>query len=271
MNASGWRKLNAGLLELFAPGLTAASYSERAFGFLGGLVSHDASCFARHDPKSGQLYIEHNVDSADFDRALGAFGRHMAKYPLFRFDPAVNGGRPFSRADFFSRREFRDLDIYAEGFGSVGLMDHFALHVPTRDDTVVFFGLERGGARDYSAGERELLELAQPHLANAWNLAEARGHEAAQPVEPGFFIRFGLSPRQSEVLFWLTEGKSNVEIAHVLHLGLSTVKGYVGSIFDALGVDNRLAATLAAIELIRKFRDGSASARSVLVSTAART
>lgn len=252
MNILAWKKLNAGILDLFSPGLNSTTYADRAFALLGELVSHDVGCFARHDPASGQLHIEHRGGGEDFSRGLEAFGRHMGQYPLFRFDPTVNDGLPFNRGDFFTRREFRQLDIHSEAFGPQGLMDHFAVHVPTADDSVVFFGLERGGSRDYSATDREILRLAQPHLTNAWKIAQTRTDDPPPTVEPGFFCRVGFKPRESEVLFWLTEGKSNLEIAHILGLSLPTVKGYVTAIFNALGVGNRLAATLSAIELIRK-------------------
>ena len=38
----------------------------------------------------------------------------MHKYPPFRFDPSVNGGRPYSIGDFFSKREFIGITTTAE-------------------------------------------------------------------------------------------------------------------------------------------------------------
>ncbi len=51
-----------------------------------------------------------------------------------------------------------------------------------------------------------------------------------------------LTPRESEVLQWLAEGKSNAEIAIILNLAPGTVKLHVEHILGKLGVDNRTAA-----------------------------
>jgi DNA-binding CsgD family transcriptional regulator len=53
---------------------------------------------------------------------------------------------------------------------------------------------------------------------------------------------FGLTPREIEVLRWITEGKTNDEIATILGVSFFTVKTQVKSIFRRLGVETRTAA-----------------------------
>ncbi|GAB4472136.1 MAG: response regulator transcription factor [Anaerolineales bacterium] len=57
-----------------------------------------------------------------------------------------------------------------------------------------------------------------------------------------------LSPREMEVLSYLSQGKSNKEIAH--HLGIShqTVKNHITSLFRKIGVEDRTQAVLYAIQ-----------------------
>ncbi len=55
-----------------------------------------------------------------------------------------------------------------------------------------------------------------------------------------------LTSRQIEVLYLLKEGKSNKEIARLLHLSEGTVKVHCMAIFRALGVTNRTQAAIAA-------------------------
>jgi DNA-binding CsgD family transcriptional regulator len=56
-----------------------------------------------------------------------------------------------------------------------------------------------------------------------------------------------LTPRESEVLHWVREGKRNEEIALILDIGKTTVKTHLKHIFQKLGVENRTtAARLAA-------------------------
>jgi DNA-binding NarL/FixJ family response regulator len=53
-----------------------------------------------------------------------------------------------------------------------------------------------------------------------------------------------LTPRQQEVLALMMQGKSNRDIAQELGLSLHTVKVHLAVIFRALGVSNRVEATL---------------------------
>lgn len=59
--------------------------------------------------------------------------------------------------------------------------------------------------------------------------------------------RPALSPRESEVLHWLTEGKSNAEIACLLAIQPGTVKRHLENLYAKLGVENRHAACLWAL------------------------
>lgn len=52
----------------------------------------------------------------------------------------------------------------------------------------------------------------------------------------------GLTRRQSEVLLWVTRGKSNEEIGIILTMSLGTVKKHLEHIFQKLGVENRTSA-----------------------------
>ena len=57
-----------------------------------------------------------------------------------------------------------------------------------------------------------------------------------------------LTPRETEVLRWLAEGKSNGEIGTILGIALGTVKLHVEHILAKLGVENRTVATARARE-----------------------
>lgn len=68
---------------------------------------------------------------------------------------------------------------------------------------------------------------------------------AVPPEEPG--ATFGLSPRELGVVAEVIGGLSNREIARKLAISENTVKHHLSSIFDKLGVSNRLELALFAV------------------------
>lgn len=60
----------------------------------------------------------------------------------------------------------------------------------------------------------------------------------------------GLTPRETETLFWIAQGKTSPEIAIILDTSIHTIKKHVQKILPKLGVETRLAAALKASELL---------------------
>ena len=54
--------------------------------------------------------------------------------------------------------------------------------------------------------------------------------------------KYGLSSRETEVLNWLAQGKTNVEVATILKMSKRTADKHLENIFDKLGVGTRAAA-----------------------------
>jgi len=250
--------LNAAYAELYQPGLNWDTYVNRAFALLKKLVPTELIAFAMLDPKTGRLDMGFDERVTALPRVAESFGTLMSNYRLWCFDPQVNEGRPFCRSDFYSDREFRDLAMFEEVYKVLGIDNHCAVHVPSRLDEIAFFGLERSGGPDFTAEERELLRLTQRHLGAARDLAaelsRVQDVDYEQEVSPSLLMRAGLTEREAEVLAWLTEGKSNEEIAMLLQLQLQTVKGYMKTIFQKIGSPNRLAAALWALRFCRAAR-----------------
>ena len=63
--------------------------------------------------------------------------------------------------------------------------------------------------------------------------------------------KLGLSKREAEVLYWISQGKSNADIAYILNVSVGTIKKHVANIFDKLGVKTRVAAVVLATETLR--------------------
>ena len=81
------------------------------------------------------------------------------------------------------------------------------------------------------------------------------GQQTKREFKPDFsswkpLLKFGLTPRATEALLWLAQGKTNTDIASIMGVTESTIKKYVQEMFDKLGVETRGAASMCALELL---------------------
>jgi hypothetical protein len=114
--------------------------------------------------------------------------------------------------------------------------------------------------RDFSGQECGLLNALRPHLQQAWRNAEALEDIKATAAvavatipewNPELLeIRFGLTPRESEVLIWVAQGKTNSDVAAILGITPHTVRTHLERVFEKLGVETRQAAGLCALEVL---------------------
>ncbi|MFG1953641.1 response regulator [Micromonospora sp. NPDC048830] len=91
--------------------------------------------------------------------------------------------------------------------------------------------------RVVAAGESLLFPAAIRRLAGAYG---GRGGDRLRSAR--------LTDREAEVLRLMTTGRSNVEIAEHLVVGVETVKTHVGNVLAKLGVRDRTQAVIAAYE-----------------------
>jgi ATP/maltotriose-dependent transcriptional regulator MalT len=117
---------------------------------------------------------------------------------------------------------------------------------------------------DLARGEAQRQRLENARLTEALAAIAARLQRgegssppsgAAQPVRAEDLQALGLTPREAEVLFWVTQGKTNDDVTVILGTSVSAVKKHLGRIYDKLGVENRTAAANAA----RRARPGPAT------------
>jgi DNA-binding NarL/FixJ family response regulator len=106
------------------------------------------------------------------------------------------------------------------------------------------------GADDYltkPASATDLLSAVRARLKRDAQRPPAEFRPDFSSPEP-LQKQLGLTPRESEVLLWVAQGKSNVDIASILGASENTVKKHLQNLFEKLGVDSRNAATLLALE-----------------------
>ncbi|GEP44134.1 response regulator transcription factor [Brevifollis gellanilyticus] len=113
------------------------------------------------------------------------------------------------------------------------------------------------GADDYLTKpvvRDDLLAAVQTRLARAEALQERMAESGG--FNPDFTSHeplqkaFSLTPREAEVLLWVTQGKSNGDVAAILGMSEKTAKQHLGTCFQKMGVESRNAASLQALEVL---------------------
>ena len=77
--------------------------------------------------------------------------------------------------------------------------------------------------------------------------------EIFAPITAEQLVSLGLSKRESEVLAWIGQGKTNKEIGRLLGCSPRTVQKHLEHIYVKLGVENRTSAAMMAADTARTF------------------
>lgn len=245
-----WQQLLGAIYEInSAP--SHSSFSEAVVAGLSRVITADVAVFHVLDPKT-QRILTHMSPSAPYtEEEIAYYIAHPGEHPLgahyFRHPDA-----PALRiSDVIGKEEWLASEYYRNCLQRLGLVHSIVLPVQIDDSIVVALSFARRKP-DFTREDCELLDAFGPHLRLAWQRhenpwADRRELECRRRLQ-----NLGLSLRESEVLFWMTEGKLNREIATLLGLRLATVQDNVARILEKLGLENRHAATVFAIAKLRQ-------------------
>ncbi len=97
----------------------------------------------------------------------------------------------------------------------------------------------------YRAAERGTIALVLPYIDTALRQITHLPHQSVQ--HPGTVVadnsatspELNLSQRETEILRWVSRGKTNPEIALILNISSFTVKNHMQRVFQKLNVTNR--------------------------------
>jgi DNA-binding NarL/FixJ family response regulator len=193
-------------------------------------------------------------DESEMRRDLTTILRLENFHPL----PAENGRIGVELA----KKEKPDLilcDVMMPELDGYGVIDALRADAKTATIPLIFLTAKPEIRIGMNLGADDYLikPVAIPDLLAA---IHSRLQRAVQQSVPEFRPNFnsakplqevlGLTPRLAETLLWLAQGKSNADIATILSNRESTVKKRVFEIFNKLGVENRTAASLRALEVL---------------------
>lgn len=112
---------------------------------------------------------------------------------------------------------------------------------------------DQAGHQDLALGLADGRQLLARHMG-ASGLGESMvllSHEAPQAPATRRLQQVALTPRETEVLSWLSKGKTNRDIADILGMSPRTVNKHLEHIFEKLGVETRTAAAAVAGQLLQ--------------------
>jgi DNA-binding CsgD family transcriptional regulator len=179
-----------------------------------------------------------------------AFARYALQNPLAAYYMRTMDGRAMRFSDLLTRRELHRLDLYREVYVPLGVEYQIAFTLPSASNQVLGIALSRS-RRDFTATERDLLNLTRPYLIQAYrnalaHTALARG--AGRQIVLDDLRALGLTVRQAEVLRLVAMGRSDQDAAAALGIAVRTAQKHLEHCYRILGVHDRSQASQLAWE-----------------------
>jgi DNA-binding CsgD family transcriptional regulator len=170
-----------------------------------------------------------------------AFARYAQQNPIADYFLRTRDGRATRFSDLITRQQLHRLELYREVYRPLNVEYQIAFTLPSGADRILGVSLSRAH-RDFTAAERDLLNLARPYLIQAYRNALA--HTAAiRHTGPGISLSdlraLGLTPRQAEVLRLVAMGYSNHHAAHALGIAERTAQKHLEHCYKTLNVTTR--------------------------------
>jgi DNA-binding CsgD family transcriptional regulator len=255
------RRLIAALPALYAetrlenlPAVFTTTLTELVPGESHGVVVHNRA--------AGQRHWHLRPATSDHVSLVPGFFANFHEFAPADYRRTTGSGAALALSDFISRPHLQKLHIFRDYYQPLGLEDDLSVNVRA-GETVICAAVLRQ-RRGFGTAERELMNALRPHFKQAWINATLISTSRAPITMPSpapaiaasarrpeaLEVRFGLTPREAEVLLWVAEGKTNPEIALILGNRPSTVRTHLEHVFAKLGVETRHAAALCALGVL---------------------
>lgn len=252
MDAQVW----PGLFEAVYEMNSATTHADFASAVVAGmirLIPADVAVFQILNPATGQILTRMAPVDPYTPEEVAYYSANSHQHPLVAYFARTRDLRARRISDLIDEKSWLQTEIYQRCLRRLDLRFNLALPIAIDASLVAGLSFSRSSA-DFTPHDCELLDAFGPHFRQAWQRQENPWKDTgeAEHTARRHFEKQGLSPRESEVLYWMAEGKQNREIATILGIRLSTVQQHVASLLDKLQQENRHAATVFAIGLLRR-------------------
>ena len=238
--------------EILARDLDYATFPQRAVDAIATIIDTDFISFNEIDTKRGVSRFLLKPDPTEFKPGSPehlAFIRRFGNHPVIadRIVRSGEGGSDLGR--FISR--LRLLGMVGNCCGDAELRLNLGMTVSGKPSHRIGIAVNRS-VRDFDDHDAACLDALRPHVIAAYRNAL---RSSARDLPPGGSssgeqsMEHKLTVRESQVLYWVSMGKTNEEVGEIIGARPLTIKKHLEHIYDKLGVPNRTAAArLAAAE-----------------------
>ena len=219
---------------------------------LQSLIPHELGACHWIQASRHQIVAWYEPHQRDLPATNSEFWRLTRTHPL---NPVLraNPAKAWKLSDVISRRAFLRTELYEILYRPLALDCEITALLPDKQarDTYFLISLHRHRV-DFTERDRAILNLLLPHVAHAQArlAASPLSAVAGEPAsdEALFFdwlrrkTAWQLSRRESDVLFWISKGKTNDEIGSILGITGRTAETHALRLYPKIGVENRYSA-----------------------------
>lgn len=223
---------------------THADFISAVVHGLARLIRADVYVLQFFDRANQRLEVKMIPERPFLAPAIAYYMAHPQDMPLVAYYQRTGDTRARRMCDVTDMAAWRRSEYYKNCLQRFNAPYALALPVTVDAATVAGFSCNRGG-HEFALGDCALLDAFAPHFRLAWSRQKNPWHTGPRPAGPG--DRRPLTARESDVLYWMAEGKQNREIAIILAISLGTVQEHVANVVRKLGQENRHAATVFAL------------------------
>ncbi len=224
------------LEELYAP-VGSDEYPDRVITLTSDLIGVGSCSYNHLDGSRALAYEIQPMGVLAFPDAYALFELHLPEHPLLSHVEATGDGSACRVSDIVSDRQFRSLGLYRDFYRHAEVDYQMCFMVPHPAGGGIAVALNRKG-RDFSAEERDVLELLRPHVAQAAEIAALLSQPVPENVDE-VGDGYVLTPRQKRVLHLVAGGYPDREVGRVLGISTRTVHAHLQHIYRSLDVTSR--------------------------------
>jgi DNA-binding CsgD family transcriptional regulator len=219
-----------------------ASFARCGVRHLPRLVASEITTLSVCDLDSGHRTVVCDQPGAISRRELEVFDRYFFDHPLVNEHGRNPGAVTRRIADLLPGFAFERSALYNDYYRAIRIEHVMAVPIHVDRSVLVSFVVNRS-KRGFSDRDRDCLEVIRPHLGHLYRISGRTTCSGSEPADSST----PLTGRESEVLEWLTAGKTDKDIAAILGISPRTVQKHSQKIYEKLGVETRTAAAMRAI------------------------